>query len=325
MSKKAAATIEKAEDQAPAPAPAPAPATATATAGEVARTFDLATEAFRSTTALPALDRMSERMERRMRDAIEFFARHKPRVVAEPVAIRRFESWRDEKPEFTSLHQYRLRPLKGGVLMALEPSFIKQLVDAFYGGPGALPGSGKVDEFTATEERLMVRLTEALANTLTEVWAEVMPVTPQLTSRESNIAYATLVRPEESVALARFQVAVGNASPTLIDILYPVMALRAVEDELSAKIRDDSSGGGEWRSQLASAVSNVRLEARSVLARPTMSLLQVMQLQPGDIIPISVPNVVPLLVAGHIIAHGRIGEHDGRAAIKIERITGEFR
>jgi flagellar motor switch protein FliM len=290
----------------------------------VARSFDLATEAFRSTAALPALDRMSERMERRLRDAIEFFARSKPRVAADRVSIRRFEAWRAEKPEFTSLHLYRLRPLKGGVLMAIEPGFIKQLVDAFYGGPGAMPPSAKTDEFTATEERLMVRLTDALATTLTEVWSEVMPVTPQLTSRESNIAYATLVRPEESVAIARFHVAMGSFAPTIVDILYPVTSLRAVESELAAKVFDDATGRTEWRDRLGAAISNVRLEARSVLARPTMSLLEVMQLKPGDVIPIKVPNIVPLLVAGHVIAHGRIGEHDGRAAIKIEKMTQEF-
>src|SRR3546814_10123853 len=80
---------------------------------------------------------------------------------SETIAIRRFESWRAEQPEFMSLSLYSLRPMKGGVLIAIEPDFINRLVDTFYGGSGA-KRAGKQKEFTATEERLVGRLTESL-------------------------------------------------------------------------------------------------------------------------------------------------------------------
>jgi flagellar motor switch protein FliM len=68
----------------------------------------------------------------------------------------------------------------------------------------------------------------------------------------------------------------------------------------------------------------VRLEARSVLARPNISVAELLQLKPGDVIPISVPALVPLLVAGRPVALGKIGDQDGRAALKIEKVEGGF-
>lgn len=283
--------------------------------------FRFGTESFRPTAALPALDRLSERMARRVRDVIEPFAQVKPSVSASPVAIRRFESWRTEKPEFTSLHLYRFRPLKGGMLLAIDPEFISSLVDAFYGGNGSVL-SKKATEFTPTEERLLIRMVDALTNALAEVWSEVMPVSLQLTSRETNTAYATLVRREDPVAIARYTVSTGTFPPTAIDILYPVSSLRAVEGELAAKMLDDGGFlGHEWRERMVAAVGNVRVRASSVLARPTMKLPDLMRLKPGDVIPIEVPTLIPLTVEGRVIAKGTIGEVGNRAALKIKTIT----
>lgn len=283
--------------------------------------FSFGSEAFRPTAALPALDRMSERMARRVRDVVEPFARLKPRVSAAPVAIRRFESWRTEKPEFTSLHLYRFRPLKGGMLLSVEPEFVSWLVDAFYGGTGSAVAK-KSAEFTPTEERLVVRLADALTNALGEVWSEVMPVQLQATSRETNTAYATLVRREDPVAVASYTISTGAFRPTTVDVLYPVSSLRAVENELAAKVLDDGGFvGNEWRERLTAALGNVRIQARSVLARPTMKIPELMKLAPGDIIPIDVPAFVPLLVEGRVVAEGSIGEVGNRAALRIQRVN----
>lgn len=314
---KTAATVEPVTlgEQVVTPAPEAVPAS------DAAQAFTFGSEAFRPMSALPALDRLSERMARRVREVIGPFARVKPRVAAEPVAIRRFESWLADQPEFTSLSIYRFRPLKGAVLIAIEPHFISRLVDAFYGGSGENM-TGRLDEFTPTEEQLVARVSDAIMGTMTEVWSEVMAVQSQLTSRETNTAYASLVRREDPVAVARFTVTPLEGPPTVIDILYPVASLRAVEQELSAKVIDDAgSVGGEWRDRLMAAIGEVRLDARSVLARPTLTLAELLKLAPGDVIPVSLPPMVPLLVAGRMLAQGVIGDHDGRAALKIEKMA----
>ena len=103
-----------------------------------ARPFPFGAEVGRPTPTLPAIDRLNERMARRLRDVIEPFARAKPKIVAAPTVIRNFADWQAEQPEFTSLSLYSFKPMKGPILLKVEPEFISRLVDAFYGGTGAV-------------------------------------------------------------------------------------------------------------------------------------------------------------------------------------------
>ena len=285
-----------------------------------ARPFAFGGEVPRTMSAIPAIDRLNERLVRRFRDVIEPFARVKPKVATEPCVMRSFAEWQVEQPEFTSLTLYSFRPMKGAILLRIDPEFVSRLVDAFYGGTGA-QAPRRAREFTATEESLLGRLCEALIGALAEGWSEIVPVRPQLRARETSANFAGLAKGDEMVALARFTVAPWAGHSSVIEILYPVAGLRSIEPELAAKSHDDASAKtSEWRERLGTAVGEVRIEARTVLARPELSLSELMQLQPGDVIPVSLPKNVPLIVAGRRVAFGTVGEHDGKAALRIERM-----
>ena len=284
------------------------------------RPFAFGSDAARPMNTLPALDRMNERMSRRLRDLLEQFVRVKPVVVAEDSMIRIFGDWKAEQAEFVSLSMYGFKPMKGSVLLALQPEFVSRLVDWFYGGSGDAAASS-AREFTATEESLLGRLADSIVADLAAVWTEVIPARPQLRSRETTVEFATLARSDEPVAITRFIVKFDRGAPAIVDIVYPVSSLRSVEQELLATSPEDvSARGEEWRERLVAAVGQVRVKARTVLARPELSLAELMQLRVGDVIPISLPAQVPLLVEGRPIALGTIGEHDGRAALKIEKL-----
>src|SRR4051794_24537470 len=156
-----------------------------------ARPFAFGGEAPRTMSAIPAIDRLNERLVRRLRDVIEPFARVKPRVTTEPVMIRGFAEWQAEQAEFTSLSLYAFRPMKGAILLHIDPDFVSRLVAPFSGGGGAR-APRRAREFTPTEESLLGRFCEALIGALGEAWAELLPVRPQLRARETNVGFAGL-------------------------------------------------------------------------------------------------------------------------------------
>ena len=205
------------------------------------------------------------------------------------------------------------------LVAAIEPALISRLVDARYGGTGDIPAN-RAREFTATEESLLARLTEQLIEALSSVWSEIVPVKASLRARETNVAFAALVRPDEPVAVTRFTITPWPGKEAQVEIVYPVSALRSVEQELLRSHDDTPPPAGEWHDRLAAAVGEIRFPARTVLARPELSFSELMQLQVGDVIPVTLPSLVPLLVEGRKIAVGTIGEHDGRAALRVERI-----
>lgn len=287
--------------------------------GEV-RPFVLGEESFRPAARLAGLERIGERLARRIRAVVEPYARAKAQVTAEPVETLRFEAYRADLPAFTSLSLYRLRPLKGNVLIVIEPDFVASMVDAFYGGTGAARRQRGI-EFTPTEERVLGRLADAVVEKLVEVWADIAPLNAALASRETNAAYASLVRGDESVVIQRVKIATGQSRAHSLSIVYPLAALRPFESQLSAKVHADAGpADSDWSARIAEVLETVQLPVRSVLARPELSVAQVMALKPGDVIPITIDPKVPLIVANRRLAHGTIGEREGRAALMVEHV-----
>jgi len=288
------------------------------TAGKV-MPFTFGQDSFASADRLSGLERMAERLARHLRGVLEPFARGKVQVTAERHHTERFDSWRAGLPSFTSLSLYRLRPLKGGLLVVVEPDFVTAMVDAFYGGSGLAAKRGR--EFTPTEERLLGRLTDGVIEGVVSVWGDIAPLSPTFVSRETNAAYASLVRADEPVVVQRFVVTPGTGRSAIVSIIYPLAALRPYEGQLAAKVHaDHGPADGEWRARMAQALTQVQLPVRSVLARPELTVAQLMALKVGDVIPITLAPRIPLIVANRRLAYGTIGEQEGRAALMIEQV-----
>jgi flagellar motor switch protein FliM len=227
-------------------------------ASAIPRSFTFGSDAARPVSALPVLDRMNERMARRLRDVIEPFARVKPKVTAETIQVQTYEEWQAEQPVFSSLSLYSFSPLTGTILLSVEAEYVGRLVDSFYGGAGA-SGATRQREFTATEESLIGRLSQGVIDALAQVWSEVVPVRPKLRTRETNVAFANPARGDEPVAVSRFTITPARGNPSTLVILYPVASLRSVETELSAKSHQDATAqGGEWRHRLVNGSYAIR-------------------------------------------------------------------
>jgi len=274
----------------------------------------------RPVAKLAHLGRMNERIARRLRDVVEPIAQTRAKVDASPLETRRFDEWQRNQPEYMSLSLFRVRPAKGVMMISMEPAFVTNMVDAFYGGSGngLAPKSG---EFTPSEQRLQKRLASAIAELLTKSWAEAYPLAFEFATHETNADFANMVRPDEAVVVQSFTVKPGLSRSSRIEILYPLALLQPIESEIAARAQPGADGEDiDWKNRLLGALDNISLPVRSVLARPELTVAQLLALKPGDVIPITLSQTVPLLVADHRFAEGTIGEQEGRAAMMIENL-----
>jgi flagellar motor switch protein FliM len=273
---------------------------------------------------LAHLERMNERIARRLRDVIEPIAQTRSKVDPIPLETRRFDEWQRNQPDYMSLSLFRVRPVKGMMMIAIEPGFITNMVDAFYGGTGnGLTTKG--GEFTRSEQRLQRRLADAIVEVLTKSWAETFPLQFEFSTHETNATFANMVRADEPIVVQSFTIKPGMSRSTRIEILYPLSLMQPIEDEIAARTQAGAGGEDhEWKGKLFSALDNVALPVRSVLARPEMTVAQLLALKPGDVIPVNLSQTVPLLVGNRRFAEGTIGEQDGRAAMMIESLNKEM-
>jgi flagellar motor switch protein FliM len=112
-------------------------------------------------------------------------------------------------------------------------------------------------------------------------------------------------------------------TPQRLTLLLPLAALRASSVLPGDGGGRDAAARRRWAEAMEQRSGAIAMPARSVIARPMLSMGQLMALRPGDIIPITMPRHVPLLVADRHVATGTIGERDGRVAFMIDQIEQE--
>lgn len=289
-------------------------------AGGDVQPFVFGKDSPRPAERLTGLERMGDKIARALRPAIEPIARARVSVTSEPIELRPYQEWQDEQPEFCALTLYRLRPLKGGMLIQIDADFVAGLVEIFYGGAPGASVKRKAGDFTASEELLLNRLLEKISTILASHWNDVTPVELAFGARETNAALVPFLRGDEIVVVQKFTIGAG-VSPTMISVLYPLSMLRPIEEKLETRVQDEDLAASEdWRWRLGEALSQVSLPVRSVLARPEISVAELLALKPGDVIPINIQPRTPLLAGARRIADGVIGEQDGRAALMIEKV-----
>lgn len=269
---------------------------------------------------LSGLDRLGEKLGRRLRALFEPISGVRPHIAMLDAQVLDFGQWSAQVPTFSSIGVYRIAPLKGQMLLRMDAAMISTLVDCFYGGLGnrPLPARG---EFTPTEDRLISRISEGVIARLSEGWADILPLEIGLVIRETGIGFASAAQPGEQMVLQRFMLSIARDQEWPIDLLYPLSSLRAVEPLMGTKAPvDEERVDPVWQARIANRMRDIRLPARTVLARPNLSLADLMQLKTGDIIPVNISRSLPLIVGDRIVAHGSIGEQDGRAAFQIEKL-----
>lgn len=284
--------------------------------------FALGRERAATPDRLHGLERLGEKVARGLRPVFESLAQARTDVSVERPVICRYDDWAAAQPGFTSVSAYRLKPLKGGMILSVEPGFVCALLERFYGG-----ASGEVTvarrEFSAGEELMLDRLVGRVVRVVVEQWNDIATVEASLAERDTSPTQLSFLRPDEAVVVQSFRVAPLECAPTIMSIVYPLSFVRPLEEQMGVRVDDSEDkpvADASWRGRLAHALCDVELPVRSILAQPEITLGQLMALKPGDVIPIQLGQSTPLLVANQAIAQGQIGERDGRAAMLIDHI-----
>lgn len=277
---------------------------------------------------IAGLERLSDRLARRLRAILEPYSGGRPGVTARPIDNSMFMMWDASVPPFVSLSLYRLHPIKGRVALRMDAELVSLLVDRFYGGTGGRAGHAAVHEFTPTETRLIQRLTDQIVKALVECWAEIAALEPALVARETNVARAEIMAGEAEVVIQAFEIDLGEREHRTIEIVYPREGFAGIEMQQTGERPGGERGRAlaapadpVWQARLGDRLEQVSMPARTVLARPNLKLSELVALKPGDVIPIHIARSLPLLIGDRVFAHGTIGEQDGCAAFMIEKLA----
>ena len=274
---------------------------------------------------LHSVQHLSARLARSLRGVFEPVLRRELRIWAEPLVVQRFADYRAERPEgLTAWLPMAVTPSPasspGVALAVFDGRFVLEMLDLFFGGAGdaprTLPG-----EFSPAAEAMVGRVGAMLAQPLKSAWEPLAKLDFTPGHVEANAALLADLDGDDAMVVTRFGLAAEDEAPRFVDLVYPVAVLKPHTPQLTGKVVGKTAEPDPtWSGGLTRAAMGITFPVRSVLAEPTISLAQLMELKVGDVIPIAFGNDVPVMVGGDRFGTGTVGTSNGKAAIKLTKI-----
>ena len=219
-----------------------------------------------------------------------------------------------------------MSPLSGSIIMELATNIGFAIIDRLLGGNGE--PLDKSREFSEIELGILDRIFNIIISLLREPWANVVEVEPYLERIETNSQYAQIISPSEMIAIITINVNIGGVEG-LMNVCLPYMTLEDVMDKLNTRYwfatmqaRDEESYADAIEAVIAKALIPVTAE----LGKSSLTVLDFINLQPGDIIKLEKKVDEELAVyVGNMVKFKALpgSSADNKYAVKVTEIIRE--
>ncbi len=270
---------------------------------------------------MPTLEMVNERLARYFRISLFNFLRRSAEISISGIQIQKFSEYIQSLFVPTNLNIIRCTPLRGRALIVFEPKLVFTAVDNFFGGGGQFYNKVEGREFSATEMRVIQLILDLLFRDLEEAWKPVMDIQFDYVNSEVNPQFANIVSPSEIIVVSTMHVELEGGGGD-INIAMPYAMIEPIRELLDAVSSDRGEVDGTWQENLRKEVLRSEVLVNSTLVEKKMSIEDVMNFEKGDVIPIEMPEIVPVYAEDVAIFTGKVGLSDGNYAIQVtEKLT----
>ncbi|MFL9597675.1 flagellar motor switch protein FliM [Aeromonas veronii] len=266
---------------------------------------------------MPTLELVNERFARHMRISLFNMMRRTAEVSINGVQMLKFGEYVHTLFVPTSLNMVRFRPLKGTALITMEARLVFILVENFFGGDGRYHAKIEGREFTPTERRIIQMLLKLVFEDYKDAWAPVMDVGFEYLDSEVNPAMANIVSPTEVIVVSSFHIELDGGGGDF-HVAMPYSMLEPIRELLDAGVQSDKGDTDvRWSKALRDEIMDVKVELRAKLLETELTLRELMELRPGDIIPVDMPENLLVFVEDLPTFHAKMGRTKDNVALKI--------
>lgn len=265
---------------------------------------------------MPTLEMINERFARYTRISMFNLLRRSADVAVGGVQVMKFGEYVHSLYVPTSLNLVKIKPLRGTALFILDAKLVFKLVDNFFGGDGR---HAKIEgrEFTPTELRVVRIVLDQAFIDLKEAWQAIMEVNFEYINSEVNPAMANIVGPSEAIVVSTFHIELDGGGGDL-HVTMPYSMIEPVREMLDAGFQSDLDDQDErWVNALKQDVLDVSVPMSATVARRQLRLRDVLHMQPGDVIPVELPDHLVMRANGVPTFKVKLGSHKGNLALQV--------
>lgn len=284
--------------------------------------FDFRKNARPARVKLPGFDVIQDQFNRSLRGTLSSQLRLYVDSTAIPPEIISFQEFLRRIPVPSSLHILKIDPLRGHVLMVIDPQMVFSIVEIFLGA--SKPGQSRIEgrEFTSIEQRLILRIVTSLLADLEKTWHNLMPVKIHYIRSEINPQFVKIVQEDDLVLISRYQLDIDEMSGS-ITLCLPMTILQPIWARLQKTFQGEETVDPGWRKALARNLGLTKVTASVILGRASIKGADLIALAPGDVITLDtgVDDLLDLLVEGRHKYQVAPGVVKGQRAVRVESIV----
>jgi flagellar motor switch protein FliM len=260
------------------------------------RPYDLTNQERIIRGRMPTLEIINQRLARQLRAALSGALRRVVDVNALNVDMMKFGEFLKALPVPTSMHVFRMSPLRGGALLVINSKLVFALIDSFFGGPGSTHVKVEGRDFTSIESHMILRVVHIVFEHMERAWEPVEPIKIELERSEVNPQFVGIVPPSDIVVITPFEIEMDEARGH-ITVCVPYSTFEPIRSKLVASFQSERLElDHSWVKRMMRQIDDVEVEACVNLGGTQISLQALLELQVGDIIRLDQESDAELVV-----------------------------
>lgn len=238
----------------------------------------------------------------------------------------KFDDFLQTLPTPVCMAIFKLEPLKGAALLAMDSALAYALVDSVLGGTSR--NALNLNRlFTNLELRLIEKVVEDIMMDLEKSWTPLYPAKLNVLRMEMNPRLVTIVPPEYQVVTTTIKVQIEETVGTMM-FAVPFMTIEPLRDKLKEGMQFDLMAiDPQWSYRLSSELLEAPMELAVEFGCSNITLQELLDLEAGDTIMLDKPCSSELVVKVEGVPkyQGVPGIRHGNKAIQLTKISDDER
>jgi len=284
--------------------------------------YDLASQDRIIRGRMPTLEMTNEKFARMFRTTLSSMLRKVVTVNSMSVDMIKFGEFLKTLPVPTSLHIFRMEPLRGNAIFVMESKVIFTLVDVLFGGAGKELFKVEGREFTAIETNLIKKVILSALSDLEKSWKTLHDIQVVYQRSEINPQFAQIVPPTDLVFVIDFEIEVEYITG-ILKLCIPYSTVEPIREKLQAGFQSEQMEVDKvWMNRFRNNLMLADLDLLIELGSTQISAKDVVNLKVGDVITLDqyCTDPVNVFVEGVLKFTAYPGNFKGNQAVKIAEI-----
>ncbi len=268
------------------------------------------------TDSYPRLQSLSRQFAARVGKQIEALLNAESTVTFSHIQTCTYSEVSEQWTDLSLLLEFAPKPLDGAALINLSSTVVETLVETFYGGNSDDSSRPGADFFTPGEVNVATLFCGAVIAVTGEVWQPMADFKPELVGPHLSSGVIDCIDGGDTIIAASFELTVANKAECF-HMIWPLSTVASLLPVFEGQKRErDAAEDTRWAKALRSRVVESIVNISSDVAKTQMTLGEVAELGPGDIVTIGNPQKSTVYAGRVAILEGRFGVHDGRHAVE---------